>query len=320
MRFPFILKPTIDIRVSKARLLMCEAEAESWSPSKLSLFLVLECLINGRLVIIKRPSGRFHIRLHLPYSWTFLFLPPPTPCFKRAEGSYIRWKSLWIVVLLYDLNAGASRGKTMSMSHWWYLINRSGSIMNLGRTEVWRSECKMFDLSVRVDLSSEVTFLCQRWSERKQFFFKRILSQKQQSSSACSRAATCWPSSHNPNLSPLLRTDGLLAWTFSKVRWRASVLWGGDEVMCPMPSTVNESILKDRGGVRGSAESSRWKGLTPSSKNGPDVLCVFILCLRWRLKGGWRCGGGRGGGGVLYFDGLETCQLTWALVSKIPAL
>ena len=92
------------------------------------------------------------------------------------------------------------------------------------------------------------------------------------------------------------------------------------EVMCPMPSTVNESILKDRGGVRGSAESSRWKGLTPSSKNGPDVLCVFILCLRWRLKGGWRCGGGRGGGGVLYFDGLETCQLTWALVSKIPAL
>lgn len=187
-------------------------------------------------------------------------------------------------------------------------------------TEVWRSECKTFDLSVSVDLSSEVTFLCQRWRERKHFLKKQkhILSQKQQSSSACSGAATCWPSSHNLNLSPLLRTDGLLAWTFSKVRWRASVLWGGDEVMCPMPSTVNESILKDRGGVRGSTESSRWKGLTPSTEYGPDV-CVFILCLRWRLKGGWWCGGGRGGG-VLYFDRLETCQLTWALVSKISAL
>lgn len=82
-------------------------------PLKAFFVPVLESLINERLVIIKKPSGRFHIRLHPPYKWTFLFLPPPTLCLKKA-GSYFQMKASVNGGVLYDLNVGASWGKHSS--------------------------------------------------------------------------------------------------------------------------------------------------------------------------------------------------------------
>lgn len=72
---------------------------------------------------------------------------------------------------------------------------------------------------------------------------------------------------------PLRRPNVLLAWTFSKVRWRAVVLWGGDEVMRPMPSTVNECILKDHRGVE---VRRRARGERVSHHPPEWTRCVYV--------------------------------------------
>lgn len=117
-------------------------------------------------------------------------------------------------------------------------------------TEVWRSECKTFDLSVSVDLSSEVTFLCQRWRERKHF-----LKNKNASCLKSSRALQHAAGLQHADLH-------LITWT-SLPSWGPTGCWLG-------------RFPRSGGGPRSCGEVMRW-----------CVQCPLLLMrVSWRTVGG----------------------------------
>lgn len=116
------------------------------------------------------------------------------------------------------------------------------------------------------------------------FFRLKLATEALRASS--SEAAAGWPWPRNPDLSPLLRPD--VDWTLSKAWHRASALWGADEVMCPVPSAVNESILKVHRGLEVWRRAWGERGSLDPSKRG-RCACEFLSVLKakYRLLAEW---------------------------------